>query len=154
MNKVFFIVLLILASVMQISCNKLDISNESEKELADEFSNLSIMPERFEQFGSGQLSERSQKAILLDMELGAVYTIRLKNNKNSFENIYANLYDERGKWVASNYAITAKKEMKFHDAWIYRSNNKGQFKLILSTQDSDLDIIYALGKLKAQKVVN
>jgi hypothetical protein len=136
-----------------VSCSKLDVS-ERALVISQNFDNQSIMPERFTQFGSGLLAKHSKGSTVLPLESEGIYTIRLSSSNGEFKNVFADLYNQNGELVASNYAKTAKGTVKFHDAWIYRCSEAGNFKLVLDTKKSEADIKYALGVISPKQVLD
>lgn len=151
MKKVF--VLISILSAVLLSCNKIDVS-EQTLVTSQDFTNQAIMPERFTQFGSGLLAKHNKHSSILPLETEGIYTIRMGSSNGEFENVFANLYNQHGELVASNYAKTAKGTVKFHDAWIYRCSEAGNFKLVLDTRKSEADINYALGVIKPKQVLD
>lgn len=139
--------------IVFVSCNKLDVSEQSLI-ISQDFVNQHIMPERFAQFASGLLAKHSKGSALLPLETEGIYTIRLSSSNGEFKNVFADLYNPKGELVASNYAKTAKGTVKFHDAWIYRCSEAGNFKLVLDTKKSEADIKYALGVVKSKQVLD
>jgi hypothetical protein len=104
------------------------------------------MPSHFEQFSSSFVKEDNLERISLSFDKEKTYTIRMGTKTGNLEGITANLLSPNGKLVASNYAITAKGEMKYHEGWVYRCTEAGNYTIIIDTRNADDPIEYALGE--------